>query len=229
MEIDIDFALGNAVFNYDKKEIRGDAMAMSEAKKYIQELRKKQKNPYLWPDYLTGLPDKAAIIKKMDEVVPKLGDYSVVYVRIENIQPYLIKYGPDRHAEIIQWAAAILKTSFDRGSDSFVGTLSTHDFIAVCQTKEMDKLFEEARDIFRKKVSTYYSKEDLRNEVTLSFDRNDGKKINFGLMKFIAVVADKKLRVKKGELIRNMARICDAMEATENEVVVLTDDMLQRE
>ncbi len=204
-------------------------MVMNEAKQYIQDLRKKQKNPYLWPDYLTGLPDKAAIIKKMDEVFPKLGEYSIVYVRIANIQPYLIKYGSDSHAEIIQWAAAILKTSADKRSNSFVGTLSTHDFIVMCQTKKMAKLLEEVREMFRKKVSTFYSKEDLRKEMTLSFDRNDGKKINFGLMKFVAVAADKKFRVNKGQLIRNMAKVCDAMEATENEVVIMTNDMLQRD
>jgi GGDEF domain-containing protein len=204
-------------------------MATSEAKKYIQDLHKKQKNPFFWPDYLTGLPDKAAIIKKMDEVFPKLGEYSIVYVKIANIQPYLIKYGPDRHAEIIQWAAAILKTSSDKRPNSFVGTLSTHDFIIMCHTKKMAELLEEVCEIFRKKVSTFYSKEDLKNDLTLSFDRKDGKKINVGLMKFIAVVADKKLRVNKGQLIRNMARVCEAMAATENEVVVMTDDMLQRD
>jgi len=204
-------------------------MATSEAKKYIQDLHKRQKNPYLWPDYLTGLPDKASIIKKMDEVFPKLGEYSIAYVRIANIQPYLIKYGSDNHAEIIQWAAAILKTSSDKHSNSFVGTLSTHDFIVMCQTKKMSKLLEEVREIFRKKVSTFYSKEDFRKELTLSFDRKDGKKINVGLMKFIAVVADRKLRVNKGQLIRNMARVCEALEVTEDEVVVMTDDMLQRD
>jgi len=204
-------------------------MAITEARKYIQELHKKQKNPYLWPDYLTGLPDKTAIIKKMDEVLPKLGEYSIIYVRIANIQPYLIKYGTERHAEVIQWAAAILKTSADRCTNSFVGTLSTHDFIAVCKTKKRDKLFEDAREIFRKKVSAYYSKEDIKNELILSFDRNDGEKINFGLMKFIAVVADRPLGVKKGQLIRNMARICDAIESTENEVVVMTGNMIQRD
>jgi GGDEF domain-containing protein len=204
-------------------------MVTSGAKKYIQDLHKKQKNPYLWPDYLTGLPDKPSIIKKMDEVFPKLGEYSIAYVRIANIQPYLIKYGTDRHAEIIQWAAGILKTSADRSSNSFVGTLSTHEFIGMYQTKKMVKLLDEAREAFRKKVSTFYSKEDLKNDLTLSFERNDGKKINLGLMKFIAVVADRKLRVKKGQLIRNMARICDAIEGTESEIIFMTDDMIQRD
>jgi hypothetical protein len=47
-------------------------MGLVEARKYIQDLHKRQSNPYLWPDYLTGLPDKAAIIKKMSEIRSKL-------------------------------------------------------------------------------------------------------------------------------------------------------------
>jgi len=204
-------------------------MGLTEAKKYIQDLRKKQSNPFLWPDYLTGLPDKSAIIKKMDEFFSKLGEYSVVYLRIDNIQPYLLKYGPAKHAEIIQWAAAILKTSSDKCPNSFVGTLNTHDFIAICETKNMGTIIEEAREIFRKKASTYYSQKDLAKGVTLSFDRNDGKKVNLGLMKFIAVVAGRKLRVKRRRLILDMARICEALEGTEEDIVVMSNDMILKD
>ena len=201
-------------------------MGLVEARKYIQDLHRKQSNPYLWPDYLTGLPDKSAIIKKMDEVFPRLGEYSIAYIRIANIQPYLLKYGPDKHAEIIQWAAAILKTTYDGCPKSFIGAFNTHDFVGMCKTKSMVKLFEEAQDMFRKKTAAYYSKKDLGKGITLSFDRNDGEKISCGLMKLIAVVADKKLKVKKSHLIRNMARICEAMEGTKDEIVVLSNDML---
>jgi hypothetical protein len=204
-------------------------MGLVEARKYIQDLHKKQSNPYLWPDYLTGLPDKHAIIKKMDEVFPAAGEYSVSYIRIANIQPYLLKYGPDKHAEIIQWAAAILKTTFENCPDSFIGAFNTHDFVGMCKTKNMVKLFEKAQDMFRKKTASYYSKNDLSKGITLSFAGNDGEKVNCGLMKLIAVVADKKLRVKKSHLIRNMARTCEAIEATKDEIVVMSNDMIIRE
>ena len=201
-------------------------MGLIQAKKYIQDLHKKQSNPYLWPDYLTGLPDKHAIIKKMDEVFPAVGEYSISYIRIANIQPYLLKYGPDKHAEIIQWAAAILKTTYDICPKSFIGAFNTHDFIGICKTRNMVKLFEEAQEMFRKKTAVYYSKNDLGKGITLSFDKNDGEKVNCGLMTLIAVVVDKKLRVKKSHLIRNMARICEAVEGTEDEIVVMSNDML---
>ena len=202
-------------------------MGLTESRKYIQDLHRKQSNPYLWPDYLTGLPDKAAIIKKVEEVSPKLGEYYVAYVRIANIHPYLLKYGPHRHAEIIQWAAAILKTTSEKCANSFAGTLNTHDFIIVCKTRKMSGIIEECRTIFRKKVSAYYSKEDLAKGVALSFDRKDGETVNVGLMKLIAVIADRKPRGKKSQLILNMARTCDALEGTGEEVVIMENSMIQ--
>ena len=204
-------------------------MGIAEAKRYIQDLHKKQDNPYLWPDFLTGLPDKAAILKKLDEVFPQIGEYSVVYIRIANIHPYLIKYGPNKHAETIQWAAAILKTTSAKCKNSFVGTLSTHDFIAMCKTKNISKLFKEAGKMFGKKVESYYSKEDLKNRTTLSFMDSKGQKVRVGLMKLIAVVADKKLNVKRSHLIQEMGRVCEALEGTDDDLIIMTDNMICRD
>lgn len=203
-------------------------MGITEAKKYIQELHKKQDNPYLWPDYLTGLPDKAAIIKKLEEVFPKLGEYSVVYVRIANIHPYLIKYGPNRHADAIQWAAAILKTTSQKCTKSFVGTLSTHDFIAICKSSNIPRLFKEAGSLFSKKVSTFYTKEDREKGTILSFNKPGGEVVRVGLMKLIAVVADKKLNIKKSHLIQDMGKVCQTLEDSDQDIMLMTDDLACR-
>lgn len=204
-------------------------MGLIEARKYIQDLHKKQSNPYLWPDYLTGLPDKAAILKRIHELPPKLEEYSIAYIRIANIQPYLLYYGTDKHAEIIQWAAAILKTTADACSNAFAGTFKTHDFIVICTSKNMVKLFDEAREIFRKKMTTYYSKQDLAKGMILSYDKEEGERVDFGLMKLIAVVADNRVRVKRNHLIRNMARLCDAIEGTKDEIIVMRNNMILRD
>lgn len=203
-------------------------MGITEAKKYIRQLHKKQDNPYLWPDFLTGLPDKAAIIKKLETVFPQLGKYSIAYVRISNIHPYLIKYGPDKHAEIIQWAAAILSTASARCTNSFVGTLSTHDFIVMCKAKNVPKLLKEAGKIFSRKIEDYYSKDDRKSRTTFSFKRN-GEEVNVGLMKFVAVIADKKLKVKRSHLIQDMGKVCESLEGTGNDMIIMTDDMVCRD
>ncbi len=202
-------------------------MGVAEARKYIEELHRKQANPYLWPDYLTGLPDKAAILKKLEEVFPRLGKLSVAYVRLANVHPYLIKYGPDRHAEVIQWAAAILKTSCERCENCFVGTLSTHDFIVMCDAEHMEKHLKEAARTFRKKAEQYYSQKDLKSKTVMSFSRNGGK-VDIGLMKLVCVVANRKLPVEKKDLLPHMGKVCEKIEMGSggDDIVVMTADLL---
>jgi hypothetical protein len=204
-------------------------MSLTEAKKYIQYLHKKQDNPYLWPDFLTGLPDKSAIIKKLESVYPKLGVYSIAYVRIANIHPYLIKYGPDKHAEIIQWAAAILHTTSKKCKDGFVGTLSTHDFIVTCRTKKMMHIINESRRIFSKKVESFYTKRDLKKRTTLSFKKNREEKVDIGLVTLVSVIADSRLQIKRSHLIQDMGKRCQVIERTGEDMMVMTDDMIGRD
>lgn len=195
-------------------------MGLTEAKKYIQELHKKQDDPYLWPDFLTGLPDRKAIIRKLEEFFPKLGKYSIAYVRISNIQPYLIKYGPDRHAEIIQWAAAILKTTCSKCPQCFVGALSTHDFVVMCKTDKLVKHIKEADRLFEKKIKAFYSAEDLKKKTTLSF-RRGGEKVHIGLLKLTAVVAGEKPGVEKSLLLQHMGRLCESAERNNGGIVAM--------
>ena len=107
----------------------------TEPRKYITALRKKQKDPLQWPDYITGLPDRNAIIQK----ARKKGIRTIAYIRIENISPYLAKYGTARHVEIIEWAAALLQTTAEEYK-MFVGTLSKHDFVVIGAEKNLDAL-----------------------------------------------------------------------------------------
>jgi len=201
-------------------------MALSEAKKYIQQLHKRQSDPFLWPDFLTGLPDKSAILRKLEDVYPKLGRTSIAYVRISNIQSYLIKYGPDHHADIIQWTAAILKTSADGCKSGFAGTLGTHDFMVMCESREIQNLMREASGLFQKQMRNYYSSKDLKDQTTLAFTKDKGENIRIGLMKLVCVIADKKLPVRRGDLILNMARLCDALEDSGEDMLIMKKDMI---
>lgn len=200
-------------------------MGLREAKRYIKELHKKQKNPYCWPDYLTGLPDKAAIIKKLESILPKLGRYTVSYVRIANIHPYLIKYGSSTHAEIIEWAAAILKTTADKCKGGFVGTITTHGFIVICDAKNIDPLLKEAADLFKRKTLSFYSKDDRKKKSIFSFIR-DRKEINVGLMKLISVIADRRFNIKSSHLLHALGSACSRLEESGGDSIRLTEEML---
>lgn len=181
-------------------------MGFKEAKNYISELHRKQDDPYLWPDYLTGLPDKNAIVQKIREIYDQLGKQSIAIIRIADIQPYLIKYGPDKHADIIQWAAGILKTTVDKHK-GFVGACCTHDFVAVCNTKNLGSFINEASRLFEKKALTFYNKEDLKKGKVLSFMR-EGRKIDIGFMKFIVCSISDKAQVPKDKILPHIGKLC---------------------
>ncbi|TAN43132.1 MAG: hypothetical protein EPN25_01415 [Nitrospirae bacterium] len=196
-------------------------MSLTDAKKYIDDLHKRQENPLLWPDFLTGLPGKSAIIKQLDKAYPNLGTYAVAYIRIANIHPYLIKYGPDRHAEIIQWAAAILKTSCEKCAGCFIATVSTHDFVIICKTKTMSKHLKDVMKTFDRKVETFYTAEDRKSRTILSFIRS-GEKVTIGLIKMIAVVTDSDPGIEKSQLIREMGKACDGLAAGSQNILNLS-------
>lgn len=200
-------------------------MGLIEAKKYIRELHKKQEDPFLWPDFLTGLPDKAAIIKRIGEVYPKLGKYAIAYVRIANIHPYLLKYGPDRHAEIIQWAAAILKTSACTCEECFAGALSSHDFIVICKSDSLDKHLRDAAKAFGKIIWRFYTNDDLARGTTLSFMRA-GERVHIGLIGLISVIADRKLKIAKSRIIQDMGRVCESLEKSGEGFIKMSDDLI---
>lgn len=177
-------------------------MSLKEAKAYIEDLHRKQDDPHLWPDFLTGLPDKAAIARKISEVYDNPGSKCVSFVRIANIHPYLIKYGPDRHADIIQWAAGLLKTSADKYK-AFVGAYGSHDFIVVSKEEHREKLLKEAMADFAKKAVSFYDAKDVKAGKVISFVA-EKHKVEVGLMKLIASSACGKTDIPREHLIRHL-------------------------
>lgn len=186
-------------------------MGITEAKKYLSQLHRRQGKPELWPDFLTGLPDKTTSIRKVNEAYPKLDRYVVSFIRIANIQPYLIKYGSGKHTEIVQWAAAILKTTMDNHK-GFVGAFDTHDFVAICRRKDLDAFLSEAERVFGNKVKSFYSENDLRRKSILSF-KGDNRQIEVGLMKLLSVSTGTEKNVPPEGLIPHLVKCLNRHEA----------------
>jgi len=181
-------------------------MSLKDAKKYISDLHKRQDDPLQWPDYLTGLPDNHAIIRKSKEIYPKLGRYAIAYICIGNINSYLIKYGSQRHAEIIQWAAAILKTTADR-HDCFVGASRSHDFVAMGRKEDLKACLAEAEKLFNRKVKAFYDRRDIESKSVLSF-KSGGESVRVGLMKLISSVIDSKTNIPREDLLAHLEKNC---------------------
>lgn len=191
-------------------------MGLAEARKYITELHKKQSDPGSWPDFVTGLPGKAAILRQLGIVYPKLGREAVVYLRISNIYPYLMKYGYERHADLIEWAAAILKTTSDRVRGAFVGAMDSHDFVVTARRTEIDGILEEARDLFAKKTASLYSPEDRKRKYIIAF-RADGDDVHVGLMGLVGARVAEKPPVARLDFLPYLAALCSEIEKTEED------------
>ncbi len=180
-------------------------MSIKEAQKYISDHRKRQSDPFLWPDFMTGLPDRSAVQKTLDTYFSKQKTHVIAYICISNIQPYLVKYGSKKHIEIIQWAAGILKTTADVHK-GFVGILDTHDFVAVVKKTEFDKFIKTVTQRFAKKTRSFYTDKDLKNDYVLSFSR-DGKDVEMGLMS-LAFSCTEGREIPRERLLQELERSC---------------------
>lgn len=175
-------------------------MGVKEAARYISGLQKRQRNPYVWPDFLTGLPERPAILEKLDGFHSRPKGKSVSFIRIANIHPYLIKYGPKRHTEIIKWAAAILKTTADKHGGVFVGTFGVHDFMAFGGKDSIEGFLRESSLLFKRKAKTFYCEEDRRKCSVLSFMK-EGRRVEVGLMELLGVTLSSMAGMKKEDII----------------------------
>ncbi len=157
-------------------------MGLQEAKKYITQLSRKQGKPELWPDFLTGLPDKSATVLKVTKAIEK-GRGGILYIRIADVEPYLVKYGSKKHAEIVKWAAAILQTTAEK-YNAFVGYYDTHDFVVILRKRDIKGFTDEVRKLFQKKAESFYSEKDVKQRSVISFEGSGGH-VDVGLMRFV--------------------------------------------
>lgn len=190
----------------------GQDMSLAKAKDYIDHLHKRQANPYLWPDFLTGLPDKTAILHRLDRVYPRLGKWAVAYVRTANVNPFLLKYGTQKHAEIIQWAAAILKTTaMDHGRSNFVGVVNMHDFVVMAPTGQISNILKNASALYWRRTKTLYSREDIGKGRILAF-QTDRTQVSIGFIQFIHVIADTNTGIPRSQFLPALQALCSQIE-----------------
>ena len=186
-------------------------MSARSALKYISDLHKRQRDPAQWPDFLTGLPDRYAVLRAIDDAYSQLDKKSITYLRIANIHPYLLKYGTERHIPIIEWCAAILKVAADKYG-LFIGAYDTHDFVAIGDRAKVEAFIAEASSEFEKKALTFYSKEDASREHFLSF-RRESEQVNIGRMKLIHSTVVRASGLPRAQVVLYLSSMCTESES----------------
>ena len=112
---------------------------------------------------LTGLPGNVQIHAELKKRIANRGEFSVLYLDLDNFKAYNDVYGFLKGDEIIEFTAqTILKCvheSFDEGS--FVGHIGGDDFVAIVPSIDVDKICQSIIATFDKEVKKFFTDDDL--------------------------------------------------------------------
>ena len=112
---------------------------------------------------LTGLPGNVQIHAELKKRISNKGEFSVLYLDLDNFKAYNDVYGFLKGDEIIEFTAqTILKCThalFNEGS--FVGHIGGDDFVAIVPTLEVDEICQSIIAIYDKEVKKFFTEDDL--------------------------------------------------------------------
>lgn len=112
---------------------------------------------------LTGLPGNVQIHAELKKRISNKGEFSVLYLDLDNFKAYNDVYGFLRGDEIIEFTAQTalkcIHELFPEGS--FVGHIGGDDFIAIIPSIDIDEVCQAIVATFDKEVSKFFTDDDL--------------------------------------------------------------------
>ena len=112
---------------------------------------------------LTGLPGNVQIHAELKKRIANKGEFSVLYLDLDNFKAYNDVYGFLRGDEIIEFTAQTtlkcIHETFPEGS--FVGHIGGDDFIAIVPSIEVDNICQSIVATFDKEVTKFFTDDDL--------------------------------------------------------------------
>ena len=112
---------------------------------------------------LTGLPGNVQIHAELKKRISNKGEFSVLYLDLDNFKAYNDVYGFLRGDEIIEFTAqTALKCIHETFSEgSFVGHIGGDDFIAIIPSINIDEICQLIVATFDKEVTRFFTDDDL--------------------------------------------------------------------
>ena len=112
---------------------------------------------------LTGLPGNVQIHAELKKRIANRGEFSVLYLDLDNFKAYNDVYGFLKGDEIIEFTAqTILKCIHELFLEgSFVGHIGGDDFIAIVPTTDVDEVCQAIVATFDKEVTKFFTDDDL--------------------------------------------------------------------
>jgi diguanylate cyclase (GGDEF) domain len=122
---------------------------------------------------LSGLPGNVLIEQKLKEIISNSGNYTVLYIDIDNFKVYNDVYGFEKGDAMIQFVSRIINEAVIMGdfNESFVGHVGGDDFIIVLEDYNVESLCEKILQDFKHGVSNFYNDEHIQNQYIYAKNR----------------------------------------------------------
>ena len=112
---------------------------------------------------LTGLPGNVQIHAELKKRITNKGEFSVLYLDLDNFKAYNDVYGFLRGDEIIEFTAqATLRCIHEQFQEgAFVGHIGGDDFVAIIPSIEVDEICQTILAMFENGVKKFFTDDDL--------------------------------------------------------------------
>ena len=111
---------------------------------------------------LTGLPGNVQIHAELKKRISNKGEFSVLYLDLDNFKAYNDVYGFANGDEIIKFTSRTISRHIHQiqNSDNFIGHVGGDDFVAIVSKTDYDKVCQNIIAEFDKFAVTYYNDVD---------------------------------------------------------------------
>lgn len=124
---------------------------------------------------ITKLPLAHIAFKVLKRTLNEVNEWALLYIDIDNFEPYRMIYGELAATKMLQAFAAILKSAID--FDDFLGQLDENKFMLILPEFKAEKLAQYLNYAFDSVAPKFYSKEDAkRGYIVLSSDGKAGRR-----------------------------------------------------
>lgn len=112
---------------------------------------------------LSGLPGNVLIERKLSYLIRNPGDFTVLYIDIDNFKAYNDDYGFEKGDRVLQFLATRLSDllSGECRYRHFIGHIGGDDFIVIIESYDVEALCGRILNSFDYGISSFYSESDL--------------------------------------------------------------------
>lgn len=130
----------------------------------IEVVNAKHQNP------LSGLPGNVIIEQKMNNCILSAGEYSILYLDIDNFKAYNDVYGFENGDIVIKLLASTIAKY--TAKDQFIGHIGGDDFVIILNNYESEPLSQAIIKNFEHDVLEFYNENDIKNGYIFTQNRH---------------------------------------------------------